>query len=54
SYVDRTSDVQTAALVATRAAVVYPNSWREERMAVARWAEEYRDVLDRWQFWYNS
>lgn len=49
SYVDRYSDVQTAALVTSR--VVFPHEWVSERRIVAEWLHIYRSLLNRWQMW---
>ncbi|CAM9291090.1 unnamed protein product [Ascophyllum nodosum] len=54
AYVDRTSDIQTAALLGSRAALAFPGSWKAERMQVAEWVETYRGLLHRWQFWFNK
>lgn len=49
SYVDISSDVQTAALVSSR--VIMPSSWSHERLLCSEWLEKYRDILNTWQFW---
>lgn len=46
SYVDRTGDVQSAALIAAHAGVA-----RDGR--VGRWTEAYRDLLDGWRLFYH-
>ena len=53
SYVDRTTDIQTGALVATRSAALFPPSWAEEKEIVQVWATGYRQRLMDWQFWFN-
>ncbi|KAK6331117.1 hypothetical protein TWF696_003187 [Orbilia brochopaga] len=45
-YVNKTGDVQTAALVASFAVPRYLTDHRVEL-----WVESYRDLLDRWKFW---
>ncbi len=51
SYVDRFSDVQTAALVSSR--VIFPQThfWTRERMVCEEWLEAYREMLNKWQMW---
>ena len=49
SYVDRHSDVQTAALVVSR--VVLPSDWNNERKICSEWVENYRGLLNTWQMW---
>lgn len=49
AYVDRTSDVQTAALVVSR--VLLPQDWVEERKICMEWVEAYRGLLNSWQMW---
>lgn len=49
SYVDRFSDVQTAALVSSR--VVLPSHMSKERMIASEWLETYREMLNKWQMW---
>lgn len=48
SFVDRTGDVQTAALVVSR--VVFPSNSKERRIS-AEWIEVYRHLLNTWQMW---
>ncbi|EWC44065.1 hypothetical protein DRE_01417 [Drechslerella stenobrocha 248] len=45
-YVNKTGDVQTAALVASFAV---PRYFTDHRVEL--WVESYRDLLDRWKFW---
>lgn len=45
SYVDRTSDIQTAALIGSFAC---PRYFKDER--VEHWADSYRDLLNSWKF----
>ncbi|CAG5125732.1 unnamed protein product, partial [Candidula unifasciata] len=47
NYVDRTSDVQTAAIATVFS--VSPAVMKDTR--VIEWIEGYRDLLDRWRFW---
>lgn len=49
SYVDKFSDVQSAALISSR--VIVPSSWTKERMICSEWLETYRDILNKWQMW---
>lgn len=49
SYMDRNSDVQTAALVTAR--VVLPNEWPSERRMCMEWLESYRLFLNGLQMW---
>lgn len=49
SYVDRTADVQTAALVTSR--VILPSDWTTERRVCAEVLESYRTLLNTWQMW---
>lgn len=49
SFVDRCSDVQTAALVVSR--VVLPADWAVERRCCIEWVESYRSLLNIWQLW---
>jgi hypothetical protein len=49
AFVDRTSDVQTAALVVSR--VLLPQDWVEERKICMEWVEAYRSLLNSWQMW---
>jgi hypothetical protein len=49
SFVDRYSDVQTAALVVSR--VVLPSDWATERKICTEWVEAYRGLLNTWQMW---
>eukprot|EP00752_Nemacystus_decipiens_P003707 g3416.t1 len=53
SYIDRTTDIQTGALVATRSAALFPPSWTKEKEIVQVWATGYRQRLMHWQFWFN-
>lgn len=49
AYVDKYSDVQTAALVSSR--VTLPSAWMRERAACSEWLDSYRDLLNTWQMW---
>jgi hypothetical protein len=49
SFVDKFSDVQTAALVSSR--VILPTQWSREKMVTAEWLETYREMLNKWQMW---
>jgi hypothetical protein len=49
SYVDKTSDVQTAAIMSSL--VLLPNDWVLERALCSEWVDVYRDLLNRWQLW---
>ena len=49
SFVDKTGDVQTAALVTCR--VVMPLSWKIERRVCSEWLDSYRGLLNTWQMW---
>lgn len=49
SFVDRFADVQTAALVVSRA--VLPSDWTSERKICIEWVEAYRGLLNTWQMW---
>lgn len=49
AFVDRTSDVQTAALVVSR--VLLPQDWALERKVCMEWVESYRSLLNTWQMW---
>mmetsp|Transcript_20063 Transcript_20063/g.29539 ORF Transcript_20063/g.29539 Transcript_20063/m.29539 type:complete len:396 (+) Transcript_20063:215-1402(+) len=51
SYVDRYSDVQTAALVSSR--VILPADWIVERVVCSEWLDSYRDLLNTWQMWHS-
>ncbi len=51
SYVDRYSDVQTAALISCRA--VLPTEWAVERRACTEWLDSYRVLLNNWQMWHS-
>lgn len=48
SYIDRTGDVQTAAILAS---YVCPGRYKDRR--VERWADAYRDLLDGWRFFHH-
>ncbi|CAN0470533.1 unnamed protein product, partial [Hapterophycus canaliculatus] len=52
-YIDRTMDIQTGALVATRSAAFFPPGWRKERETVHVWAAGYRERLMVWEFMFN-
>jgi len=49
SYVDKTSDIQTAAIISSL--VLLPADWGLERALCSEWVESYRDLLNRWQLW---
>lgn len=50
SFVDRTADVQTAALLTSR--VVFPSAeFASERRICAEWLQSYRSLLNTWQMW---
>jgi len=49
SFVDRYTDVQTAALVVSR--VILPPDWVSERKICFEWVESYRSLLNLWQMW---
>lgn len=49
AFVDRTADVQTAALVVSR--VLLPPDWTDERKICTEWVETYRGLLNTWQMW---
>jgi len=49
SFVDKFSDVQTAALVSSR--VILPPQWSREKMVSSEWLETYREMLNKWQMW---
>jgi hypothetical protein len=49
SFVDRFSDIQTAALIVSR--VVLPPDWTSERRSCIEWVENYRGLLNTWQMW---
>eukprot|EP00804_Cyclotella_cryptica_P030241 CCRYP_017117-RA/>CCRYP_017117-RA protein AED:0.04 eAED:0.04 QI:260/1/1/1/0.83/0.85/7/841/1309 len=51
SYMDRTSDVQTAALISSR--VIVPTEWGAERRICNEWLESYRSFLNRMQMWHS-
>jgi WD repeat-containing protein mio len=48
SFVDRTADVQIAALLTSR--VIFPEKSLERQIAW-EWLHEYRSLLNRWQMW---
>ncbi|CAJ1901029.1 unnamed protein product [Cylindrotheca closterium] len=48
-FVDNQVDIQTAALVVSRA--ILPPSWTQERKACMEWVESYRALLNGWQMW---
>jgi WD repeat-containing protein mio len=49
AFVDRYADVQTAALVVSRA--ILPSDWTNERRVCTEWVEAYRGLLNTWQMW---
>ncbi|CAN0520085.1 unnamed protein product, partial [Ectocarpus sp. 12 AP-2014] len=53
-YLNRTMDIQTTALVATRSVSLFPPTWRKEKETVHVWATGYRQRLMEWQFWFNA
>ena len=48
-YVDRTCDIQTAALLCVRAGIVVS----DVQQPVTQWMEVYRDMMDRWKLWHQ-
>jgi hypothetical protein len=48
NYVDRTGDVQTAAILG---AYVHPHQLKDVR--IDRWLDAYRDLLDGWKFFHH-
>lgn len=52
-YIDRTTDIQTGALVATRSAALFPSTWTGAKEVVHVWATGYRQRMMDWQFWFN-
>jgi len=48
NYVDRTGDVQTAAILG---AYVHPHQLKDVR--IYRWLDAYRDLLDGWKFFHH-
>jgi len=49
AFVDRSSDVQTAALISSR--VVLPSAWKRERDICTEWLDAYRSLLNTQQLW---
>jgi len=49
SFVDKYTDVQTAALVVSR--IILPSDWTIERKICFEWVESYRSLLNYWQMW---
>lgn len=49
AFVDKTCDVQTAALIVSRVAL--PADWVVERKICTEWIEAYRGLLNTWQMW---
>jgi WD repeat-containing protein mio len=49
TFVDRTSDIQSAALVTSR--IVLPQDWNTERRVIAEWLQTYRMLLNTLQMW---
>ena len=48
-FVDNQADIQTAALVVSRA--IMPPNWTRERRICMEWVESYRTLLNGWQMW---
>lgn len=51
SYVDKTADVQSAALIVSR--VVVPGEWGAEKRICNEWLESYRSLLNNLQLWHS-
>ena len=51
SYVDKSSDVQSAALIVSR--VVIPTEWGTEKRVCNEWLESYRSLLNNLQLWHS-
>lgn len=51
NYIDKTSDVQTAALIVSR--VNIPSEWGVEKRVCAEWLESYRSLLNNLQLWHS-
>ena len=51
SYVDRYSDVQSAALISCR--TVLPTEWASERRVCSEWLDSYRILLNNLQMWHS-
>lgn len=51
SYIDKNSDVQTAALVVCR--VMIPSEWSAEKRMCTEWLECYRSLLNNLQLWHS-
>ena len=49
SYVDSSSDIQTAALVSSR--TILPIEWIKERVVSSEWLSSYREFLNKNQMW---
>ena len=49
AYVDRYTDVQTAALITSR--VTLPVTWEQEKWVCVEWLDSYRSLLNTWQMW---
>ena len=49
AYVDKYSDVQTAALVTSR--VIFPADFVKEKQVSEEWLDCYRSLLNSWQMW---
>lgn len=49
AYVDRYTDVQTAALITNR--VILPPAWEQEKWICVEWLDSYRSLLNTWQMW---
>jgi len=52
AYVDRTGDIQTAALLTSRVGV-WPERARDDANLSQEWMEGYRDLLDTCQLWHE-
>ena len=51
SYVDSRSDIQTAALISSRAILPTTIEWTTERIACSEWLSSYREFLNKNQMW---
>jgi len=50
SYLDRTGDIQTIALICTR---VMPEDWVYDKETCSEWLQSYRDLLNDFQMWHS-
>ena len=53
SYVDKTSDVQSAALIASRVVIPSASEWGTEKRVCNEWLESYRSFLNNLQLWHS-